>query len=335
MLTSHWLRPALATLLAVLSFSPPVAAAIQLQVDAPPECTTREELIARVAARNRQIELVAPGRAGPAPATVRVVVTPGTRAVAGELTITQPASAAAVRRLSAPSCEQLTDALALLIALAFDPAAPAEQDQAPPPQVAPPRPEAPPPPKEPAHAPAPLPAGPPPGRLRLSAAVGGQVLSGPAPRAMPGVIFEVTLGWDRASVWSPAARLSTGLDWSGALHEIGGDAAFSLASLTLDACPLRLLPWKVEARACATGTIGRLGASGSQTFDPAPAERPFAATGGAAVLTLSLGSTLELAARGSVAASWIRDSFAFAPKIFYRGAPLFLSAGLTAGVRFR
>jgi hypothetical protein len=152
---------------------------------------------------------------------------------------------------------------------------------------------------------------------------------------MLAVTIDLTVGWDRASVWSPAARLSAGLAWAGALHETGGVAAFSLDTLTLDVCPLRLRPWNLEVGACATGTLGRLGATGSQTYDPATAERPFAATGGAAVVTLPLGHALEIAARGSAGASWIRDAFAFAPSVFYRGAPLFLTASLTAGVRFR
>jgi len=334
MVTSCRLRPALATLLIALALpaaalAQPAPRALQLQVDAAPDCTTREELAARVAARSRRIAF----GEGAGRIAVRVVVTAGARAVVGDLTIKEPGSAPAVRRLSAPSCEQLTDAMALVIALTFDPGAaegsPGEEVE-PPPQAARPAPPLPAPPR-----PDRVREAPPPGRLRLGAAVGAQVLFGPAPGPMPGVTVDLTAGWDRASVWSPAARLSAGLAWSGTLREDGGAAAFSLGTLTLDVCPLRLLPFDLDVRACATGTLGRLGAAGSQTFDPASAERPFAATGAAAVVTVRLGSALEIAARGSAAASWIRDAFAFTPNVFYRGAPLFLTAGLTAGVRFR
>jgi hypothetical protein len=335
MLTSPRLCPALASLLAAVAVAAQ-AQTVRLQVEAPPDCTTREELMAQVAARTRRFDFAAPGDESAAP-LVRVVVTPGPRAVVGELTITQPEGSPAVRRLSAPSCEQLTDALALVIALVFDretavePAAPSPEAQRPkPPPPPPPAPLAP---ASVAVAPAPEPA--PIGHLRVSAAAGGQVLLGPAPRAMPGVTVELTVSWDRTSVWSPAARLSASAAWSGALHETGGVATFSLDTLTLDACPLRLLRWRLEVRACATGTVGRLRAQGSETYQQASVERPFAATGGAAVLTLPLGHALEVSARASAGASWIRDSFAFAPKVFYRGAPLFVAAGLTAGVRFR
>jgi hypothetical protein len=347
MLTSLGLRPALATLLTALALPASAVAAqppaLQLQVDASPDCTTREELMSRVTARTSRITFAGPGEAVDR-ISVRVVVTTGTRAVWGDLTITEPGSSPAVRRLSAPSCEQLTDAVALVIALAFDPGAAAtpSESAAPPPAIEtppeaarppPPAPPAPPPIAAPVAARGPEPARP--GHLRLGAAAGAQVLFGPAPHPMPGVTVDVTLGWDRPSVWSPAARLSAGLAWSGALHETGGDAAFSLDTLTLDACPMRLSPGKLEVLACATGTLGRLGAAGSQTFDQASAVRPFAAAGGAAVVTLRVGQALEVAVRGSAGASWIRDAFAFAPNVFYRGAPLFLTAGLTGGVRFR
>jgi hypothetical protein len=345
MLTSPRLCLALASVVAALAVAVP-APAVQLQVEAGPDCTTREELAARVAARTRRIDLVAPGSA-PDASLVRVVITPGPRAVVGELTISQPAGpraagSPAVRRLSAPSCEQLTDALALLIALAFDPDTTAEPAAPPPnaPPTPPPAERVPPPPRPvpppvasaaPPPAPRPVPAG----RLRVSAAAGAQVLFGPAPHVMPGPTLDLTVGWDRPSVWSLAVRLSAALAWSGTLSETGGMADFSLDTLALDACPLRLAPWKLEARACANGTVGRLVATGSQTYQGQSVERPFAAAGGAALLTLPLGHALEISARASAGASWIRDSFAFAPKVFYRAAPLFLAAGLTAGVRFR
>jgi hypothetical protein len=343
MLTSPRLRPALAPLLTALAL-PAVAWAaaaepVQLQVQALPACTTREELASRLTARTRRIELVAPGAAADA-ALVRIVVTPGPRGAAiGDLTIARPEGPPASRRLTAPSCEQLTDGLALLIALAFDPQSAAEtaSPDAPerrPPATSAPQPPPPPPGPPPVLAPVPPPV-PAAGGLRVSAAVGAQLLVGPAPSPMAGATLEITVGWDRARVWSPAARLSGGVAGTGALRESGGVARFSLDSLTLDLCPFRLLPGPLEARACATGTVGRLGAAGSQTYEPATAARPFAATGAAAVLAWPVRPALQISARAGLAASWIRDSFAFAPSVFYRGAPLLLTAGLTAGLRFR
>ncbi|HVT10547.1 MAG TPA: hypothetical protein VHO67_23970, partial [Polyangia bacterium] len=91
---------------------------VRLEVDAPADCTTREELAARIAARSRRIEL-----APDAATTVRVTVAPGPggRAVAGALTIARPGAAPATRRITAASCDQATDGLALVIALALDP----------------------------------------------------------------------------------------------------------------------------------------------------------------------------------------------------------------------
>ncbi|HLK88969.1 MAG TPA: hypothetical protein VKZ18_03690 [Polyangia bacterium] len=93
-------------------------ATARLEIHALPDCTTREELAARVAARSRRIRFEEDG-AGP---ILRAVIAPGPRGGAvGELVIAEPGGKTSVRRLSAPSCAEATDAIALIIALTLDP----------------------------------------------------------------------------------------------------------------------------------------------------------------------------------------------------------------------
>jgi hypothetical protein len=379
-------------------------ATARLEVQALPDCTSREEVAARVAARSRRIHFD-DDAAGP---TLRAVIAAGPRGGAvGELVIVQPDGRSSTRRLAAPSCAEATDAIALIIALTFDPAAAttaghvsptaAGRQAAPagrpattgghPAAVAsrttqtaganestatttttgtttasePPRAppvgaslhESPPPrPPEPATtatAPAPPPiavdaepsgvvtSSPPVAvatQSRFGAGALGQAIFGPAPGALPGVGVYLIAALDRDALWSPAVVVSATHAWSGGLVEPGGTATFTFDAASLDACALRLHLAFWTARACATALYGRLAASGSETYSPASATRPFAAAGGAALLSVELGRVFELAGRVGAGASLIRDSFAFSPTVFHRTADVTVAAGLGLGVRF-
>lgn len=377
------------------------AATARLEVQTLPDCSSREEVVARVAARSRRIHFD-DDATGP---TLRAVIAAGPRGGAvGELVIVQPDGRSSTRRLAAPSCAEATDAIALIIALTLNPAAAAtaghvaattagrpaataghpaaattratqtaganesnaatataaptatgtttasEPTRAPP--VGPSLRE-PPPPRPPAPATATAPAPPPipvdaePSGLvtssppitvatqsRVGAGALGQAIFGPAPGALPGVGVYLIAALDRDALWSPAVVVSATRAWSGALVESGGTATFTFDAASLDACPLRLHVAFWTARACATALYGRLAASGSETYSPASATRPFAAAGGAALLSVELGRVFELAGRVGAGASLIRDSFAFSPTVFHRTADLTVDAGLGLGVRF-
>ena len=129
MLTSRRVRTArvssLLGALLLLSVTPAAAApaelasaSARLEVQALPDCTTREELAARVTARARRIHFDDEQAAGP---TVRAVIAHGPHGAVGELVIVQPDGRTSSRRLSAGSCAEATDAIALIIALTLDP----------------------------------------------------------------------------------------------------------------------------------------------------------------------------------------------------------------------
>ena len=360
----------------------PAVTSARLEVQALPDCTTREELAARVTARSRRIHFDDEAATGP---TVRALIASAPHGGAvGELVIVQPDGKTSSRRLAAPSCAEATDAIALIIALTLDPTSAAASTPAaaghpgaaplppppPAPQAAPtptppaspqtarsspesspvrppaaarpvepttaPNQEAPPSPSadhEPSVA-ASLPAPPVAAQGRFGGGAAAQEIFGLVPGALPGLGLYLIAALDRDALWSPAVVVAGTHAWSGNLLESGGTAAFTLDALTVDACALRLHPARLEARACASALYGRLTAAGSDTYSQATASRPFAAAGGAVLLSLELGRFFELSGRFGASASLIRDSFAFAPTVFHRTAAVTLAAGLGLGVRF-
>jgi hypothetical protein len=334
----------------------------RLEVRALPSCTTREELVARVTARSRRISFVDTVDDIPTVrATIEAGAAPGS--VIGEMEMVRSDGRRASRRITARSCAEATDALALVIALTLDPtgvaatesstgastargaptsvspaaaapaaAAPATATAAPTerPRAAEDALAAPP-------APAVIRATEPPvpivTRLRFGAGAAAQMVSGPAPAAMWGVAIDAGAYWDRNALWSPALVLSAMHTWSGNLQELGSVAAFTLDAVELDACPTRLTVSIAEARVCATASAGRLMAEGSDTFSPASASRLVATAGGAASIELDF-DRFEVSGGFGAAASLIRHSFQFAPMVFHRVAPVTLTASLGLGVRF-
>jgi hypothetical protein len=312
------------------------ATVARLDLDAQPTCSTRDELVARVVARSTRIRFVTDA-AGVPVLTARIEA--GFRGVIAELTVVEPDGRRFARRLEAPSCAAATDALALVIAITLDPSAATgdgdaaarveggEAAAAPTPAPLPPPPDA-----ETARN-ADRPASPPAVR-RVSAGVAAAVIAGPAPAAMPGVAVEAQAALERASIWSPALALTFAHVWSGSLAEPGGTAQFTLDLLGLDVCPVRIALFRLEARACATGSAGRLAAQGSNTYDPQSVARPFVTAGGTARLAVPLGSRVELRTRlGAGGALW-RDAFRIIPEVFHRVASVTLIAEVGVGVRF-
>jgi hypothetical protein len=168
----------------------------------------------------------------------------------------------------------------------------------------------------------------------LAGGVAGAAILGPAPALMPGVGVEIEAGLERGTILSPALMLSLAHVWSGDVVEPAGTAAFTLDLVSLDLCPGRLLVSRVEARLCAAGSVGRLAAQGSNTFDAASVTRPFATAGAAARLAVALGARFQLRVRVGAGATLWRDAFEFTPEVFHRAASVTLVGDVGIGVRF-
>jgi hypothetical protein len=347
------------------------AATVHLELSAAPDCTTASQLVARVAARSTRIHF---GASGAGTFELRVEIAPGPNDTQiGRLSLVDPSGRRSNRRLSAPTCAETVDAVALVAVISLDPSyapppdapvardlggtagaspsdgtAPVSADRAendrprassaplasgprlrtPPTSATPPdRPEG----SAAGQSPAPAAL---PTRRSLRARVAGRVISGPAPHPMPAAAIGLVAALDRPSLWSPEVRLTAEHGWQNGVTEPGGTASFALDALALDLCFLRLSVAAVDLRGCATGTAGRLSASGSDTYSPASQARPFLALGGAAILEIALGRWVELAGSVEAADTPIRDAFEFSPEVFHRVSATTLTFDLGIGVRF-
>jgi len=162
----------------------------------------------------------------------------------------------------------------------------------------------------------------------------GAIMIGPAPRAMAGLGLFGFVAFDRASPLSLALRATAAYYGRGDISETGGVADFSLGVVGLDVCGLRLTAGPVSSRACAAGRVGRLAASGSNTYDPQSNGRFFASIGSSVLGTLTLPSACELAAEAEVGWALTRSEFAFDPNVFCQTSPLVFTFGVGIGRRF-
>jgi hypothetical protein len=339
---------------------------LRLEVHAPPACTSKRDLAARIAARSPHIEVVedSPLSASVAVASLHV------GSVVADLVLRSPGADQTPRRVVARSCAEVADGAALIIAVTLDPSlrrspatgtgeeratakdtkASARSGSA----AAPPAAAA----KEPSAVPASRPEQrlerPPattqsaapgvpstvkPGdapavatKRELGATLAGQTVFGAAPSVMPGLALYATAALERDGPWSPALLLGATHVWRSDIAESGGAASFTLDAASLDACPLRLRVSSLVVRPCASALFGRLASHGSNTGreQPGSAARPFGAAG--AVLTASVGSPLVVSARLGVGITLLRDSYELATNVFYRAAPLMISVSLGIGL---
>lgn len=317
---------------------------VRLELRAPRDCTSRADLAARIAARSSHIEVVD----GAAISAHVDVGSPRSGSVVADLVLTSPGVEQSSRRVVARSCAEVADGVALIIAVTLDPnlrAQPASGNGPGDGHTA--RPLAKPMESPPIPAPVPPPAAPPAEmktvatpalaphsaqRRELGASAAGQAIFGPAPSAMPGIALYLLAGLDREGPWAPALIVGATHAWRSDLAETGGSASFTLEAGSLDACPVRLRWWRLTARPCASGLIGRLATQGSNTRQQASAARPFGAA--SAVLWAGFGSPIEVTARLGIGVTLLRDSYEFATNIFYRAEAITISASIGVGVHW-
>ena len=337
----RWALCALLSLIAVAAAAQetaPPSARGALSVEAPEHCATRDAIVARVAERSQRIELV-----NEDPLVLRAVVQESTRnLVSAELHVTWPDGRTSLRRLNAPSCAEALDALALLITLTLDPSAaltPAEVEEKPVIAEAPPATEN----ESPESAPQPQ-AGPEPesepsptsepfalSHVAFGLAAHGAL--GVAPHAMPGIGASALIAFRGHGLWTPLLQVRVTHAWASAT-EAAGTADFQLDRADLVACVIGLRSEVLAARACIAGAIGRLQASGSETYDPNNHARLWLSAGGELLLSVELFGPLQLQAGAGLAVPLRRDRFAFAPRVFHRVAAAVPYGHLGLAVRF-
>jgi hypothetical protein len=174
----------------------------------------------------------------------------------------------------------------------------------------------------------------PPLELTARVSVAGVGSLGFAPHALFGVGGAGQLELARGDWLSLAVRIAYAHHAWRSLRAEGGRAAFALDHGTLDVCPGRLRASSLTLRACLAAALGRLRASGHDTYLPAATHLRVGNLGGALLAALSLVGPLDLELRAALGAPLARQRFSFAPQVFHRTAPVILSLELGVSVHF-
>jgi hypothetical protein len=303
-----------------------------LELVSTPGCGSEPELAAAIASRSERIRIVPRETATRA---LRIELRESGSALVATLTLTQPSGRRSQRTLKAATCAEALDAAALVAAVSLDPTASSAPVEAP---------SAAPPPSPPAPA---APTCPPCADeaarrheaeaqgLAVSVGLWFEALSGPAPAVMPGVAAGVMLAYERASVLSPALRLSVAHFARGDFQAAAGTADFTLDAATVELCPLRAKAGPLLLYPCLLRvTGGVLGAEGSNTEAPRSRGRPWWVVGSSLVALLRPSSSLELSLTLGAGRPLVRDRFQFEPLEFHRVSGVAFSAGAGAGVTF-
>lgn len=343
-----------------------------MTVDAEEACATAAALAEQVHERSRRIEFV--DDAGDVPSLRIAISAAGARDRVAVLSVQWPDGQRSERRLTARSCDAAVDALGLLIAMTLDPAAlvgagpdtrgedragrgragpgaeagaeagpgagagaeagaGAGTDPAPSPNPSP-SPSPNPNPEPDTDSNADVGAAHPLGVAHVAAGISAQLVTGPAPSAMPGFGLYARLALNGTALWAPAIEVQLARTWVDGLSAPGGEADFALETAQLAVCPLGLQLAAFSAFSCMTGEVGRLIARGSRTYAPQTHREPWTSLGAAVLLSLGLGALLEVEAGFGVAGPLRRDRFSFQPDVFHEVAGARLSAHLGAGMRF-
>jgi hypothetical protein len=262
----------------------PARERVHLAYQAPAACADRAVLEEAVAARAPAVLFTAP--AGSA-RTFAVVITETEAGYQGSLAV-DGVGGTGSRELAAARCDDLVEALALVIALAIDPAALSAPAPAPPPSRA----EAPPP-------AAPSPWG---GAVVVGAGASGGVIPSPSP-ALSAEVRLLRRGLGHAALALVAGSSDRSTD--------GGNATFRWLSGRGSLC-WQMLQGPIDADACAHLEVGGITAEGSGVARAYQATRTWLAPGPHVAARWS-GRLLLVEAQAGVSVPILRDRYHFEP----------------------
>jgi len=297
--------------------------AIQVELHAPATCGDAPAFFGAIQARSPRVR---PSGGDPRERRFAADITESALGFEGRLRVVDPAGQNSERTLSAETCPELIEALALIAALAIDPdsavttgelpaaEAPASSAVASPAEN--PAPER----REPA---APPPSGakhtPPPLTWLLGASAGVDLVF---PDSLFFPIGGLTLEADvnRKSGFSPSVRVALRTSLEATLESESGSASFALTTLRLEVCPLRAhLTDAVRLFPCAVMDGGVLRAQGNDVQGAQTHVRPWWAAGLGGRLAIGRSSPRVDLEAGALVPLY-RDEFRFTPDEFVYSA---------------
>jgi hypothetical protein len=279
---------------------------IRLEYDAPATCPTQGAFLAEVRARTSRARLA---EASERARTFRVSLTPTKDGTTGHLEVTEADEGTSQRVVEGASCSEVASALALVAALAIDPAAstapivlpPAAASETIAPTLAPT--SSAPPPVQPARPPAPRsyevasePKTRKESRVDVAAHVALSVVTAGSPLGLVwGPSVGASLALERRSWLAPELR--AGLTYAGSdSPDVANDgyATFTWWRGELEVCPLRLpLAQTLDLRPCALGRAGALVSAGHGLGSSLTSVRPWGELGASALLEWRVMGPLE------------------------------------------
>jgi hypothetical protein len=302
---------------------------IRLSYTASDGCPSRDAFLERLRARTTRFREAIEGEAARV-FTADLVF--GANASRGKLTVRARDGSSTTRELKAPSCEQVGEALALIVAIAIDPQALVE--------VAPPRSE-----PEPPPVPSPPPDAARPPDVRRSEPMVRTVrgafglrwdeVSGVTPILRPVLrpFFEIIS--DRPGAFVPGLRVSFAWTRNARVGTAYGEADFSWYAGRIEACPFRLGSVAVSLSSCVTFDAGALRVVGQDATASTARTRPWVSTGLNARGSARVWRFVFVEVEVGAAAPWFKDRWVFADGSAIQAAPpitAWMGAGL--GCRF-
>jgi hypothetical protein len=336
---------------------------IQLDYRASPACPSRESFLARVRARTNLARFVSKAESEKPSRTIVVVAKEGPPA-AGSMSVHGPEGDEEPRWIQGGSCENVADALALMVALTVDPQAtePATATSGSSTAAA----AAPAPPASVAEVPPSVPAGPPVGTVAsprapappvasaerptnatrqigsrpathsLSAGADLAVGTGVAPQAL--LAPSLFVGWTPLGAWivAPSIRAQFVRTDTGTLDVTGGGARFTWTAGRVDACGMFDATAALRVGPCARFEAGLLEVSGENVPAAQTQQSPWLAAGLVAHIEWTLIGPLFLDSEVGPLFHVTAHRFFFRPDTTAYKVPfLGMDADLGLGVQFR
>lgn len=324
---------AAAVIASIVALASPAPAAddvpASVRVDAPATCTSEPAFWAALERRTTRLRRA---RANEEAAAIEITMRTGdaTGSATGELRIVRAGAASEVRRFTAASCEELTQGMSLVAALAFDPAA--RLEPAPPPDVAP----TPAPPADAPAAPPRKPADPrdaaPSWRFGGGLSFGGSTVTSEIGAPAFGAFFDVQhqRGW-LTTLRAGFARSTT----TATEGTVSADLAWTVGRLAL--CPLRkeLANGALSVMPCAGIDVGVLSAAANGVTRASDQSRAWALASVLGRLEVQPVRSFFFELQAGAGFPFIRDEIAVDPSVTLFRAPAVVAVGeIGVGVRF-
>jgi hypothetical protein len=326
------------------------SAPVRLEFHAPAGCPTESEFVRQLEARN--IHLHEPsGTAAARVLRARVETSPA--GATGRLLVVEPDGSTFERTVEAADCDEATTALAVIATLVLQPRAPRDPVPAastrpestitpsspsstpplPLPTPAPPSstpPPTAPPPSTPSPSPAPLSA-----RRPAEESAGGRAWSfdvhatafstlGMAPEpTVGGALFVGAAVSPQAWTLAPSVDVGIAGTFDGTYVGANGNATLGFTTGVVDACLLLLRPVaSLSLRPCVSGEYGIIRAIGSNTDNARSANRPWAAAGPEARLSLIVAGPFSVDAAVGALVAIDRDRFVIGSETIFEIPPI-------------